>query len=160
MVLPRTPSLLLTSLITLPLTCLALSDSPFFLRDTKPISPDSNLLYVQRADGKQQSSKPQNVLQVYPPVLTPSGYLRSSPAHSSEASQDGLNENDCRQVLVKHSFGFSYGHPFVGWFFTSSSLVSSSTSPLTTDSRAISASVMRLQPGGAETQRHVQGPSI
>ncbi len=48
---------------------------------------------------------PQKVIQVHPPVLVPS---------QSSSPQLGACGDDAAMLLMKHSFGFSYGKPFVG----------------------------------------------
>lgn len=68
-------------------------------------------------------SKPlQDVFQVHAPVLTPAGPYAID--GSSDASEDGPLSHQgeaskgpvCARVLMEHSFGNSYGHPYVGRF--------------------------------------------
>lgn len=57
------------------------------------------------------------VFQVYPPVLTlsPAGVLEITDG-SSNASVDVIDSQkpSCQETLVVHSFGYSYGKPYVG----------------------------------------------
>lgn len=69
---------------------------------------------------KPSSSPVLEVFQVYQPVLTPSGPTdeTSNSNGSSNTTAIGSTETfaGCTQLLMEYSFGFSYGHPFVGMF--------------------------------------------
>lgn len=51
--------------------------------------------------------------QVAPPVLTPDGATDSDGSHSTGGS---AAKESCTVLLMKHSFGYSYGMPFIGKF--------------------------------------------
>ncbi|ESZ95746.1 putative Peptide-N4-(N-acetyl-beta-glucosaminyl)asparagine amidase A [Sclerotinia borealis F-4128] len=106
------------------LTC-GLSSIWWFLRPCSPeyvanTIPKSNLVKYSAAPAP--SATPSlavlEVFQVYQPVLIPTGVTDET------ASYDGVEEtaiiastNDatsCKVVLMEHSFGYSYGIPFVG----------------------------------------------
>jgi hypothetical protein len=76
---------------------------------------------ASKASAKSSSSGVLEVFQVYQPVLTPLGptdQTISSDGSSNTTtivSAEGIS--NCTQVLMEYSFGFSYGHPFVGMFF-------------------------------------------
>ena len=57
------------------------------------------------------------VFQVYPPVVsTGVTGVAQDPENTPSGSSTPENEqhSQCQQILVVHSFGFSYGQPFVG----------------------------------------------
>lgn len=57
------------------------------------------------------------VFQIHPPVLTVAnkGALQISDDRTNSSSQTyDQNHAVCEKVLVVHSFGYSYGHPFIG----------------------------------------------
>lgn len=65
------------------------------------------------------ASKVLECFQVHQPVLTASGWNTKSTSEDVDReakTYTGLSEeaNSCSVLLMKHSFGFSYGHPFVG----------------------------------------------
>lgn len=59
-----------------------------------------------------------NVFQVYQPVLSPFGVVDNtinSDGSSNTTTLDASGQaSGCTKLLMDHSFGFSYGHPFVG----------------------------------------------
>lgn len=66
---------------------------------------------------RRDSSPILHVLQVYPPVLTvaANGSLEISDGSSSlSVSSPKSQQPTCQDTLVVHSFGFSYGKPYVG----------------------------------------------
>lgn len=72
---------------------------------------------------------PQDVFQVHPPVLTSAGPEASNLSSDGSTDQDKTG-NDlldhgpaCKSLLMEHSFGFSYGHPFVGGSLSTSLLI-------------------------------------
>ena len=70
-----------------------------------------------RHQSRASSTALLNVFQVYPPVLTvgPEGGLELSDGSPSPAvSTIPSHQTACQQVLVQHSFGSSYGQPYVG----------------------------------------------
>lgn len=57
------------------------------------------------------------VFQIHPPVLTAAnnGALQITDDGTNNGSQNyDQNHAICEEVLVVHSFGYSYGHPFIG----------------------------------------------
>ena len=57
------------------------------------------------------------VFQVYPPLLTaPTSATDAIPQEPNDHAFHGTTQSveDCTVVLMEHSFGFSYGKPFVG----------------------------------------------
>ena len=58
------------------------------------------------------------VFQVYQPVLAPNGLMDEiilKDGSSSPTKMEPLEHTlGCGELLMEHSFGFSYGHPFVG----------------------------------------------
>jgi hypothetical protein len=72
-----------------------------------------------------QSSSPSSsaileVFQVYQPVLTPAGLIDETTASDGTSNTATIGSAEsmsgCTQLLMEYSFGFSYGHPFVGTF--------------------------------------------
>jgi hypothetical protein len=67
---------------------------------------------------KPSSTGVLEVFQVYQPVLTPSGptdeIISSDGSSNTTAIISTENGSSCTQLLMEYSFGFSYGHPFVG----------------------------------------------
>ena len=112
--------LLKTALAVLVISILSLSFAKSFV-------PCSNYLFAN--PGLSVRSLPHHaravassfleVFQVYPPVLTvtPDGVLEITDG-SSNASVEIVNSDrpTCQEVLVVHSFAFSYGQPFVGTY--------------------------------------------
>lgn len=125
----------------------------FFTRDSPPKTPVSPFLYLRnnaqvavaeavKASAKTSSSGVLEVFQVYQPVLTPSG-----PTHQTISSDGSSNtttiestetSSSCTLLLMEHSFGFSYGHPFVGMF----SVQKKHTKMLTVANRQLYSAVM------------------
>lgn len=97
--------------------------------------------------------------QVYQPVFTPSGAIDETTSPSGFGITTTIAQTapstSCSVVLMDHSFGYSYGMPFVG----------KSTKPvcstiLTSLSRILHSSSMQIQQGYDELHRHLQGPPI
>jgi hypothetical protein len=69
---------------------------------------------------KSPSSPVLEVFQVYQPVLAPSGptdqTIESDGFSNTTAIGSTETVSSCTQLLMEYSFGFSYGHPFVGMF--------------------------------------------
>lgn len=59
-----------------------------------------------------------NVFQVYQPVLGPSGVVDNTIDGDGSSNTTTINASEhassCTKLLMEYSFGFSYGHPFVG----------------------------------------------
>ena len=76
------------------------------LRNVEPLAPVPHRL--------------EDVFQVHPPVLTPAGaYVQGNtsdgPPHRPCVRDDRARVGkECTRILMEHSFGFSYGHPYVG----------------------------------------------
>lgn len=72
-----------------------------------------------RAPAPVSTSSFLEVFQIHPPVLTVvnDGALQiTDDSTNSSGQNDGRNHAVCEEVLVVHSFGYSYGHPFIGNF--------------------------------------------
>lgn len=70
-----------------------------------------------RAPAPAPASSLLEVFQIHPPVLTVDndGALQITDDSTNSSSQTyGRNHAACEEVLVVHSFGYSYGHPFIG----------------------------------------------
>jgi hypothetical protein len=74
-----------------------------------------------RASAVLPSPTPSGVLkcfQVYQPVLTPSGPSDDTVSEDGSSNTTTIEPwattSSCTNLLMEHSFGFSYGHPFVG----------------------------------------------
>jgi hypothetical protein len=63
------------------------------------------------------------VFQVYQPVLAPSGPTDQTVEGDGFSNTTVIGSPEtvasCTQLLMEHSFGFSFGHPFVGMFLYS-----------------------------------------
>jgi len=72
------------------------------------------------SQSKSPSSPVLEVFQVYQPVLAPSRptdqTIESDGLSNTTAIGSTETVSSCTQLLMEHSFGFSYGHPFVGMF--------------------------------------------
>jgi hypothetical protein len=94
-----------------------------------PAEPQSLSWAAEGIDRSSNASKILECFQVHPPVRTSSGWNTKEqlgngnadhtiPALLSEQKVhlvgEGQNERSCSVLLMDHSFGFSYGHPFVG----------------------------------------------
>jgi hypothetical protein len=66
------------------------------------------------------SSPVLEVFQVYQPVLAPSGPTDQTIESDGSSNTTVIGSTEafasCTQLLMEYSFGFSYGHPFVGKF--------------------------------------------
>ncbi|KAI9887541.1 MAG: hypothetical protein M1823_000632 [Watsoniomyces obsoletus] len=78
-----------------------------------PPPPAQKPLQVPRRPPSPNSPY-QNVFQVHPPVLTPAGPFAASNWRGPQNNDQSGKKHVCAEVLVDHSFGFSYGHPFIG----------------------------------------------
>ena len=69
---------------------------------------------------KTLSSPVLEVFQVYQPVLAPSGPTDQTIESDGSSNTTAIVSTEafasCTQLLMEYSFGFSYGHPFVGKF--------------------------------------------
>ncbi|KAK6604674.1 peptide-n4-(n-acetyl-beta-glucosaminyl)asparagine amidase a [Botrytis cinerea] len=93
---------------------------PCSLEDVVDVSPKSNLIKYSAAPAPSATptSAVLEVFQVYQPVLIPPG------VSDETASYNGVEETSiiastnvatsCKVVLMEHTFGYSYGIPFVG----------------------------------------------
>jgi hypothetical protein len=64
-----------------------------------------------------QSTNILDVFQVHQPVFTPSDTFRKASLQNGRAGTAAtmaMSSRACEAVLMEHSFGFSYGQPFVG----------------------------------------------
>jgi hypothetical protein len=81
--------------------------------------------YISRS--KSSSSPVLEVFQVYQPVLAPSGptdqTIESDGSSNTTTIGSAETSVSCTQLLMEYSFGFSYGHPFVGMFLCSRTAV-------------------------------------
>lgn len=81
--------------------------------------PAVEQIFISHA--KQSSSPVLEVFQVYQPVLTPSGptdqTINSNGLSNTTTIGSPETSASCTQLLMDYSFGFSYGHPFVGMLF-------------------------------------------
>lgn len=72
---------------------------------------------------KASSSAVLEVFQVYQPVLAPSGPIDQTVESDGLSNTTAIGSTEtvasCTQLLMEYSFGFSYGHPFVGMFLYS-----------------------------------------
>jgi hypothetical protein len=100
------------------LTCIAPPNAP-----TTPLLRRSNSIQAAVAGTSTSSTIPSstavlNVFQVYQPVLGPFGVIDntiSSDGLSNTTTIDATEHaSSCTKLLMEYSFGFSYGHPFVG----------------------------------------------
>ena len=92
--------------------------------DTLHKKPTSLFSYLRSnakaAVAKVQFSSPEvlEVFQVYQPVFTPSWLTDQTISSDGSSSTAAINSTEtissCTQLLMEHSFGFSYGHPYVG----------------------------------------------
>jgi hypothetical protein len=57
---------------------------------------------------------PLNVFEVYPPVRVGGKYLAGTADDRAEIAQDESGE--CTVLMMQHTFGYSYGEPFVGGY--------------------------------------------
>jgi hypothetical protein len=110
---------------------------------------------------KPSSSPVLEVFQVYQPVLAPSGPTDQTidSNGSSNTTIIGYAETSvsCTKLLMKYSFGFSYGHPFVGMFFRGQRHFQS---VLTTINRQLHSAIMSIQSGRHELYCHLTWPTI
>ncbi len=96
----------------------------------------------------------QDVFQVHPPVLTPAGHFAASRKTPEDGSKSG-NEQICTELLMDHSFGFSYGHPFIGWV----PLCVTAMQQLTC-CRELYSAKLHFQPGRSQSDRGLQRTAI
>lgn len=67
------------------------------------------------SEGLAWPDDPLKCFQVAQPILGPSGLVLQGTGISREvAAEEALGEPSCSMLLMEHSFGFSYGKPFVG----------------------------------------------
>lgn len=138
------------------------------LDETGPLAP------ISRARPLQE------VFQIHAPVLTTAGPLTvdedasddgwvdvssdgdaaMNGAHGGNGHESGTDEGQgaCTVVLMEHSFGQSYGRPFVGRL-TGRCWLASTCSSLKCP-RTISASPVRIQSGDPQSHRHVKRPAV
>lgn len=66
------------------------------------------------SDSNKTAQQPLGVFQVYTPVRVGENYLPGTPEERAEIATDEGDE--CSMLLMKHTFGYSYGIPFTGTF--------------------------------------------
>lgn len=66
--------------------------------------------------GRDDGTAPLEVLQVYTPPKAEGRFRAATPEGPAElgAAAGGGGYEECSQVLMEHTFGWSYGRPFVG----------------------------------------------
>ncbi|KAK6584074.1 hypothetical protein PZA11_003804 [Diplocarpon coronariae] len=73
---------------------------------------------VPRSSVTPSPSKILEVFQVYQPVLTPGGKtaetVPANGSHTTISTAQAAATSSCEALLMEHSFGYSYGIPFVG----------------------------------------------
>jgi hypothetical protein len=115
--------------------------------------------FISRA--KPSSSPVLEVFQVYQPVLAPSGPIDQTidSNGSSNTTTIGYAETSvgCTKLLMEYSFGFSYGHPFVGMFCRGRRQFQS---VLTTINRQLYSAIVPIQSGRHELYCHLTWPTI
>jgi hypothetical protein len=64
------------------------------------------------------SRAPLQCFQVHQPIWTPSGWTTQTKSKHEDCSATSdaasYGSESCSVLLMEHSFGFSYGHPFIG----------------------------------------------
>lgn len=97
--------------------------------------------------------------QVYQPVFTPSGAIDETISSNGSGNTTTIaptaQSTSCQVVLMDHSFGFSYGIPFVGQSSQTSRL-----SSLTSQCRSLHSTSMQVHPGHDEFHSHLQRTPI
>jgi hypothetical protein len=109
---------------------------------------------------KLSSSPVLEVFQVYQPVLAPSGPTDQTIGSSGSSNTTAIGSADtsasCTQLLMEYSFGFSYGHPFVGIF----SCVQKHSQSVLIINRQLYAAIMPVQSSCHEFYCHISRSTI
>lgn len=74
----------------------------------------SALALAALVTGSQSQDAPLECFQVQHPVLTDLGTVSGDRLLDPRSNEENKNLESCQLTLMKHSFAFSYGHPFVG----------------------------------------------
>jgi hypothetical protein len=110
---------------------------------------------------KPSSSPVLEVFQVYQPVLAPSGPTDQTIDNNGSPNTTAIGYAEtsvsCTKLLMEYSFGFSYGHPFVGTFFRGRRHFQS---VLTTINRQLYSAIMSIQSGRHELYCYLAWPTI
>ncbi len=115
--------------------------------------------FISRA--KPSSSPILEVFQVYLPVLAPYGITDQTTESNGSSNTTSIGSAEtsatCTQLLMEYSFGFSYGHPFVGMFFH---LQGHFYQMLTTITRQLFSAIMPIQSSCHELYCHFSRTAI
>ena len=113
-----------------------------------------------RAPAATPSTAVLECFQVYQPVLFPSGAVdgtvTSDGSENTTTIAPTAPASSCEVLLMKHSFGFSYGIPFVGML----PLLPYHSTVLIDNPRRLYTSKLQVQPRGDELHCHLERSSI
>jgi hypothetical protein len=105
------------------LSCGAHSDATGVRLSKRGQNAQSATEQIFLSRGKASSSSVLEVFQVYQPVFAPSGPTDQTVESDGFSNTTAIGSTEtiagCNQLLMEYSFGFSYGHPFVGMFLYS-----------------------------------------
>jgi hypothetical protein len=113
-----------------------------------------------RAPAATPSTAVLECFQVYQPVLFPSGAVdetvTSDGSDNTTTIAPTASASSCEVLLMEHSFGFSYGIPFVGMPLR----LPYYSTVLTDIPRRLQTSILQVQPRGNELHCHFERSSI